>query len=93
MPAPAKVPTPRKVPTRAGMCQNIKVPAPVISVIWTLLACWDMLAFTYKGADTWKGAWILGCAGIYLLACADTSRCRQGCRHIYAPTHLCADTC
>ena len=29
MPAPGKVPTPRKVPTRAGMCQHIKVPAQV----------------------------------------------------------------
>ena len=29
MPAPGKVPTPRKVPTRAGMCQEIKVPAQV----------------------------------------------------------------
>ena len=29
MPAPGNVPTPRKVPTRAGMCQHIKVPAQV----------------------------------------------------------------
>ena len=29
MPAPGKVPTPRKVPTRDGMCQHINVPAQV----------------------------------------------------------------
>ena len=35
MPAPGKVPTPRKVPTRAGMCQHINVPAQVLTHLRT----------------------------------------------------------
>ena len=82
MPAPGKVPTPRKVPTRAGMCQHIKVPAKVsthlgadtcwhMNVIWKL-GCADMCQHL-EGADTWEGA--------------DTSTCR------HVPTPLGADTC
>ena len=65
MTAPGKVPTPRKVPTRAGMCQHIKVPAQVsthlradtcwhMNVIWKL-GCADMCQHL-EGADTWEGA-------------------------------------
>ena len=65
MPAPGNVPTPRKVPTRAGMCQHIKVPAQVsthlradtcwhMNVIWKL-GCADMYQHL-EGADTWEGA-------------------------------------
>ena len=82
MPAPGKVPIPRKVPTRAGMCQHIKVPAQVsthlradtywhMNVIWKV-GCADMCQHL-EGADTWEGA--------------DT------CRHLYVPTPLGADTC
>ena len=61
MTAPGKVPTPRKVPTRAGMCEHIKVPAQVsthlradtcrhMNVIWKL-GCADMCQHL-EGADT-----------------------------------------
>ena len=163
----------RHVPTCADTCRCRHVPTPVISVIWTLLGYWDVLAYasTCKGFDTcWhvpthQGAgtdlthlradtsmcrhvltyecyleagmcwhmsapqrcrhlrrcrhvptpvgadtcdishmdfiWILRCAGIcqhlqrcrHVLACANTSRCRHRCQHIYVKTHLCADTC
>ena len=41
-----------------GMCRHVKVPTPVILIIWTFLfANWDELACvkTWKSADTWEG--------------------------------------
>ena len=64
--APEKVPTPKKVPTRADTSKCRHVPTSQILIIWTFLfANWDVLACvsTWKGADTWEGA--------------DTSRCRH----------------
>ena len=83
-----KVPTPKKVPTLADTCSCRHVPTPSCDI-----SHMDFI-------------WILACAGIcqhlrrcrhlersrHVLAFADTSRCRHRCRHIYVPTHLCADT-
>ena len=82
MPAPGKVPTPRKVPTRAGMFQHIKVPAQVSTHlradIWMLFGSWDVLTrvSTSKVPTPEK-----------VPTRADTSRCR------HVPTPLGADTC
>ena len=54
-----KVPTPGKVPTRAGTSSCRHVPTSVILIIWTFLSAnWDVLACvsTWKSADTWEGA-------------------------------------
>ena len=64
--APEKVPTPKKVPTRADTSRCRHVPTSLVLIIWTFLfANWDVLACvsTWKGTDTWEGA--------------DTSRCRH----------------
>ena len=79
--APEKVPTPGKVPTRAGTSRCRHVPTSVILIIWTFLfANWDVLACvsTWKSADTWEGADT--CRHVYVPTRADT------CRHV--PTSL-----
>ena len=53
--APAKVPTPGKVPTRADTSRCRHVPTSLILIIWTFLfGCWYVLTCvsTWKGADT-----------------------------------------
>ena len=80
MPAPGKVPTPRKVPTRAGMCQHIKVPAQVS---------------THLRADTCRHVLTYECylEGGMCWHVSAPRRCRhlRRCRHV--PTPLRADTC
>ena len=70
----SKVPTPEKVPTSADTCRCRHVPTPVISLLWTILGYWDVLAnaSTWKGADTWEGA--------------DTCRCWHVSTHVGAVT-------
>ena len=61
--APEKLPTPGKVPTRAGTSRCRHVPTSLILIIWTFLfGCWYELTCvnTWKGANTWE--------------CADTCR-------------------
>ena len=80
MPAPGKVPIPRKVPTRAGMCQHIKVPAQV-STHLRADTCLHVLTYEcyLEGGMCWH--------------VSAPRRCRhlRRCRHV--PTPLRADTC